>query len=370
MSTFLGTKDLFEGIDLGNAVSKSTRAISDSVSGLKSQLVNPIKSVTGSIKEGVATIKEGTTEITGTISAYKSKAILGIDESLKNLSGGILNASNIGSIIQYKNGLKVNTDQLLRLATKGLGYNVYSMEDLKNQLGESFISELDEMSGGIAKNLFFADGGKIAFNKDWEYDMGQSLIDFLGKDDSAFGTAVNYAALNSVLNATLRNTVKMGMWQGYGAYQAKYLFKEDYIKTLINSVEFAIQAGDVASLEEIVRIVETEGVNTIKAKYPDINDRLLSSYNLPEGTTPDKYPALRTALKNILVVLGGESWYKTFSQFGMVTNMALVNSISDDAKFLLSEYEEYIPFLCAAGIFQERTAIEVFSSHFPKAVIL
>lgn len=368
--TLLQRNGVFTGVDLNNTLQQASRSMNETVSGLDKQLVNPFKSITDTVQSGVALVSEKESQILANLTSYKSAAIDGINNTLKNLTGGLFNIGDIGSIITYQDGFKVDTNQLLRLGSKGLGFNVNSMMDLKQAIGDGFIKELDSMTFGLASSVFRADGTKIQLADDWKFGIGNSLIDFLGKDDpDGFGSVVNVAAMNSILNVMVQQTVTTGMWQGFGNYGDMYIFQSDYHDSLIDSLSIAIGRGDAKSIQTILDIIGKEGILKVHAKYPELIETMLSNFTLGSDVTPDQYPELTTLLIQVCVAVGGDHWYMYPTQFGDAYRTALVSFISDDAKLLLGERDELIPLLCSSGIFVDQRAQEVFVSDFPKAVV-
>lgn len=368
--TLLQKSSIFDGVNLGNTLQEASRSIGEVVSGLTNNLVNPFKTVSDSVSSGVALVSETSSELNANLSTYRSSAIEGIQTSLKNLTGGILNSPDLGRVLSYRDGFKVNTNELLRIGSKGLGFNLTSMQDLKQQLGDAFVDELDSMTGGLARGLVYADGTKLGIADDWQMSMGQSLLDFMGKDDGKFGTIVNMAGVNSILNTMVYETARTGIYDGFRTYESQYLFQDDYHNALINSLDIVIGRGDIHSIQAILDIIEQEGMNKVRARYPNLIETMLSGFYFSDETTPQDYPQLRTLLLDVCTRVGGPSWYKTHSWYGEVTNVALVNFISHDAMLLLEEVEELIPLLSSAGIFSEYPARDIFLADFPKAISL
>lgn len=368
--TLLQRNGQFDGVDLKNTLQKASQSMGETVSGLEKQLINPFKSVTDTVQSGVALVSEKQTQLLSTISSYKSQAIDGINTTLKNITGGLFNIGDIGQIITYQDGFKVDTNQLLRIGSKGLGFNINSMMDLKQQIGDGFLKELDSMTLGLATSVFRADGTKISLADDWQFGIGTSIMDFLGKDDpEGFGAIVNTAAMNSILNTMLYKTIETGMWQGYGNYGGMYIFQSDYHAALIDSMSIAIGRGDAKSIQTILDIIEDEGVLKVNAKYPDLIEQMLSNFAFTKDTAPEEYEEIKTLLLKVCTTVGGTYWYKYPTQFGDAYKLALVNFISDDAKLLLADEDDLIPLMCSSGIFFEQRATDVFPSDFPKAVV-
>lgn len=371
--TILQNTSIFDTVDTKNALQKASQSMNSTVSNLKDQAINPLKAISSGIKAGVVKVDETQSVITSTISSYKSQAIDLIQNGLKNLTGGLLNVSDLSNLVTYQDGFKVNTDALLSMASAKVGFNISSVQNLKNQIGDAFTRELDSMTFGLSKGLFMVDtsgkGIKVAIADDWKLTMGQSLIDFLGQDDeTGFGSIINVAALNSVLNTMLKQTVQYGMYQGYGNYSSMYLFESDYHDALVDSISISISRGDLASVNTIFNIIQKEGVNKVKALYPDLIETLLSSFTFSSDIVPSDYKEMTTMLLKVCEAVGGVNWYKHPTQFGNLYNMSLVNRISDSAKILLEETDYIVPLLCSAGVFIDQNADEAFKSQFPNAV--
>lgn len=371
----LQNSSIFDTVDIGNNLQKASQSMGATVSNLTDQVVNPFKAVSAGVQAGVAKVSETQSTILGTISSYKSSAIDGINNALKNLTGGKYNISDLGALVKYEDGFKLDTDGLLGLAGRGLGFNINSMADLKNQIGNGFIDELNSMTGGLAQGLVIADTDgsfvKLHIADDWKYSMGSSLIDFFSKSDNdGFGSVVNVAAMNSVLNTMLNKAVESSMTRGFDNFKDMYVYESDYHDALINNVSVASGRGDLDSVVKILDIVQQEGANKIAALYPTTIEQTLSNYYFPRDIDPSDYPQLSVDLQRVCVTLGGPNWYKYPTQFGDAINVGMVRSLSNDAKILLEEVDDLIPLLCSAGIFVEQSAADVFMGHFPNALKL
>lgn len=360
---------LLPDIDIGNPINELSKSISDSISGLTDQNLNPMKTVFETDAGGVALVGENDSMLTKALTTFKSINIDKITSGVTNLIGGILNNPDLGYVLNYEDGFKVDTSELLRIASNGLGFNVGSMGDIKGLMGDEFLKELDSMTGGLSNGLFFSDGqGKLAIADGWQQSVGESLISFIGRNNEAFNGILNLAGVNSVLNVMIRKAAENAMYQSYDSFKGQYLFESDYYNALINSMEYCIARGDLESINKMLEIIGSEGLNKVRAQYPDLIERTLAGFHFTSNTYPEDYPELAIKLKLMLETVGGNEWYKISSEYGMIINLAVVSGISEEAKLLLSEVVEYQPLLCAAGIFTEQPAGRVFLSHFPKAV--
>lgn len=364
----LPTSNLFSTVNVDNPINQLSKSISDSVSGLTDQLINPLKTVESSSTAGVALVSESDSQLTSALTTFKSINIDKIMQGASDLVGGILNNPQLGSVVSYQDGFKVDTSQLLRIASNGLGFNVGSMTDIKDLMGQEFLNELDSMTGGLSNGLFFSDGTKLTIADGWQMAMGESLISFIGRNNTAFSGILNIAGVNAVLNTMIRQAAQNAMYQSYETFADQYLFVSDYHDAIINSMEYCIARGDIQSINKMFEIIGQEGINKVRAQYPDLIERTLAGFYFTENTYEEDYPTLAALLDKLLIEVGGPGWFTLNTDFGLATNLAVVASISEDAKLLLSTYPKYMPLLCSAGIFQDEDARDVFQRQFPKSV--
>lgn len=364
----LQNNNLFSGVDLDNPLQAASKSISDAMSGFSDQLINPLKNISESVSSGVALVGEKDSMLTKALTTFKSINIEKIQSGVTDLVGGILNSPDLGSILSYEDGFKVDTDGLIRIASQGLGFNVNGISDIKNQLGQSFLDELNSMTGGLTSGLYFEDGTKLRISDGWEMGAIDTLTAFLGKSNPAFAKIQSLAGVNSILNTMLKQAAQNGLYQSFEDFSNQYLFTSDYVDAIINSLEYCIGKGDIQSINKIFEIITSDGLPVVRAKYPDLIERMLANFTFSSETNPEDYQELGMLLKNLCELVGGEHWYLYQTEFGMAVNLVTVASISDDAKLLLSDYPEYCPFLCASGIYQEVDAREHFLSQFPNAI--
>lgn len=364
----LQSNNVLADVDMNNPLDKLSKSIKDSVSGLSDQVINPLKSAFETSEGGVALVSESDSLLTKSLTTFKSLNIEKITQGMTNLIGGILNDPNLGNILSYEDGFSVNPSELMRIASQGLGFNVGSTGDLKNVLGDEFMKELDSMTGGMSNSLFFLDQDRLVVRDGYQKSIVESVIGFTARNNEAFAGIVNIAGVNSVLNVMINQAAQNGMYQSYESFGDQYLFQSDYTNALINSMDYCIARGDVKSLEKMLELIGQDGLNKVRAQYPDLIERTLTGFTFDRNTYEEDYPKLSVLLETLLTTVGGNDWYRTSSSYGMVTNLAVVNSISKDAKLLLSSYEKYRPLLCTSGIFRDENALDVFLRDFPKAV--
>ena len=366
--SLLQNNNLFKGVDLDNPLQSASKSISDAMSGFSDQLINPLKNISESVSSGVALIGEKDSMLTKALTTFKSINIEKIQSGVTDMIGGILNSPDLGSILTYEDGFKIDTDGLMRIASQGLGYNIGGIADIKSQLGQGFLDELNSMTGGLASGLYFDDGMKLRISDGWEMGAIDTLTAFLGKSSPAFAKIQNLAGVNSILNTMLKQAAQNGMYQTFDQFRDEYLFASDYVDAIINSLEYCIGKGDIQSINKIFEIITTDGLHVVRAKYPDLIERMLANFTFSSETNPEDYTTLGNLLKTLCELVGGTNWHLYQTEFGPAVNLITVSLISDDAKLLLSDYPEYCPFLCASGIYQETDAKEHFLSQFPNAI--
>lgn len=368
MESLLGTTSIFSGIDIDNPIKKATQSVADAISGFGSTLVNPMKTVGESTTSGVALVDENSSVVSQNLNNYKSDTITGIVDKGRDFAGGILNNPDLGRIFDFQDGFRVNADELVRIASQGLGFSVGGIGDIKQSLGDSFLNELNSMTGGLSSGLYFDDGMKLKVGDGWQRQAGEELLGFISRMDSPFGKVLNLAGVNSILNVMVRQAAENSMYQSYRAFEGEYLFRSDYIDALINSLEYCIGRGDIESMNEIFSIIEKEGLQVVRAKYPDLIERTLSSFYFSSDVMEEDYPRLSEMLDKLLVMVGGPNWYTFDTEFGPATNYVVVSNITEPAKLLLGEYPKYHPLLLSAGRFQEGSALDEFLRQIPNAV--
>lgn len=367
MATPIQKTSTFGGIDVKNPIKEASRAISDAISGFGNQLINPMKNVTETTS-GVALVDEKTSAVNASLTNYKSDTLTGIMDGARDLIGGILNNPDLGSILTYQDGFKVDSDQLMRIASQGLGLPINSIATIKQDLGGEFLNELSNMTGGLTSGLYFEDGGKLKIGDGWQMDIANDILGFVSRADGDFGKVVNMAGINAILNTLVYQAAQNSMYQTYGSFESQYLWRSDYVDALINSLEYILGRGDIESIDEIFRIIEKEGIQVVRAQYPDFIERILTTFYFSSDVYEDQYEELGRKLDKLLTDFGGEKWYKINTEFGEAYNFIVVSNVSEDAKTLLEAFPKYHPILLTSGMFQEAPALNEFLRQFPKAV--
>ena len=360
----------FEGFDISKVAAQNEKSIASSISGFTNQAVNPIKSTVSDLKSGIALIKDTDKQIMNKLYTYKSSTIDSINDFLGSLTGGKIGLADFGRVISYKDGFKVDSDELMRMAGRTLGFNIGSIATIKDELANSFLDELNSMTLGLSNGLFQTDGSKITIAGDWDKDIGQSVFDFLSSGGEEFVTVRNFAASNAVVNTMVKQNAAIGFVQGYAGFASMYLYQSDYYGALIATIPTLLSRGDINSLDEILKILDDASRYTIKNQFPNFAETVLANFNFPEGTLPEDYAGYKDKLIAVIKKIEGEKWLYKTTFMGDILNIGLVTTISDDSKTLLMRVPEYVPFLCASGLMSQESAAGVFKRMFPDAVTL
>lgn len=360
----------FDGFDISKVAAQNEKSIASSISGFTNQTVNPIKSTVSDLKSGIALIKDTDKQIMNKLYTYKSSTIDSINDFLGSLTGGKIGLADFGRVISYKDGFKVDSDELMRMAGRTLGFNIGSIATIKDELASSFLDELNSMTLGLSNGLFQTNGSKITIADDWDKNIGESVFDFISSGDEEFVTVRNFAASNAVVNTMVKQNANIGFVQGYASFANMYLYQSDYYDALISTIPTLLSRGDVNSLDEILKILDNNGRYKVKSLYPNFVETVLANFHFPENTLPEDYEGYKDKLIAIIVKIDGPKWMYKTTFMGDVMNVGLVTGISDDSKTALQRVPEIVPFLCVSGLMTQEKASDVFKRMFPDAVTL
>lgn len=371
-NTTLDFNSSFDGLDLGNALAGLSKEVTSTVSQLKDQSINPIKSISERVKDGAALLKETDKTVTDKINTFKSDVLLGINSVLSDITGGKLNASDFSRVLTYQDGFKVDSDELFRIASKGLGFNASNIDGLKRELAGSFMDELSDMTLGLSDGLFYYDGTKFVVGDNWSYGEGNILLQYLMKQSDAFNSIINVAGMNSALNTMLMESARQGFRDSFSSFKDKYVFESDYEAALMRSIEILLTNGDLLSLQEVLKLLGESNHANIKAKYPKFAETILSTYRFSRTVEPEDYPELKKILLEIITSVEGKKWYLIYSEVLQkdVLNASVVTRASKDSKTLLETEPDLAALLCLTGVFKEEPAFDVFLRQFPNTVVL
>lgn len=360
---------MFDNLNLGDDLTKFKKSTSDLMSDVKGSVLTPMNSITSKAKEGIALIKSTDTKLQSVISSYRSTAIEQLNGIVGALSGGLLNADDITAAVRVgPDGVTFSSDDLLRTVSSKIGIDVTSTDAFTRQFTDTLDMEFNRISGGYG-DLLNSSGGAFRVNRNWRNETGSSTLDtFMRYTDAK--DIIDESVTNSFYNSLMLSAADFGMADSYEDIMAKYTTPEAAQDGVVESVGRMLDNGDLVSLDSIIKLLDQSNLNAINARYPDFLEKLLSQYRFGPDVYPGDYPELRGMFNNITKSIAGPNWYKRTTQFGEAFNLGMVNFISDDMIILLQEMDEYIPMICAQGIYNDQPAMDVFYQNFPETPIL
>lgn len=357
-----------EGFDISSVLKDRNRQIQSSIAGFTNQTINPIKSTVSDLKSGIALIKDTDKQILNKLNTYKSATIDTINDYLGSLTGGKISIADFGRVVSIKDGFKIDSDELVRMAGQTLGFNISSISSMKGELTNQFLDELNDMTLGLSNGLFQVNGDKVTIAGDWDKSIGDSVFDFLSSGSSDFKTVRNFSAANAVLNTMVMQNAYIGFVEGYGGFASMYLYESDYFAALIATIPTLLARGDVDSLDEILKILDDTSRYTVKTKYSNFVELVLANFTLPETALPENYEGYKNKLLSIIVKIDGPKWMYKTTFLGDLLNMGLVSNISDSSKLVLQRDPALIPLLCCSGMIDQESSLDLFKRDFPNAV--
>ena len=366
-----GVGDALSGI--GDKLSSFKNATTETLNKYRGEAVQAISPVQNKLKEGVASLKAGEAKVSGIISGYKDEVISGLDSIVGALSGGLLDFKDASQYFSVgPNGVSFNKDQLVSSLGNKIGIDLSSKDALMYQLSDMANSEFNDLTGGYFGNMVTNDGNGFRITKNWRDQMGSGFLTLLGRT-TGINTLTDYTFNASYYNSLMKMSAQYGMSDAYEKIMDKYNSPEDAEAALLNAIPQMMQNGDLVSMNKVLDLVSAKGKATINAKYPGLASNLFQSFVLDNDTSPGEYPAIKAMFLRVVISIFGDSWYKSPTMFGMVLNMGLISSVSEDMKKVLisdNTAPELVVLMACVGVFSDQPAIEVFKGHFPDVPIL
>lgn len=328
------------GFDISNVLKSKVQSISQSVSGFTNQTVNPIKSTVSDIKSGIALVKDTDRQFLNQLHSYRSQTIETINNYLGSLTGGAFTLSDFGRVVSFKDGFKVDSDELVRMAGNAMGFNISSVANIGSDLTNQFLNELNDMSLGLSNGLFQVDGGRVTISGDWDKQIGDAVFNFLSNGSDDFRTVRNFAASNAVLNVMVRQNANIGFVEGFSGFKDMYLYESDYHAALIGSIDILLGRGDVNSLNEVLNILNAESIMSVKAIYPKFAETVFTQFKLPDDAYVEDYNTYGEKLITIIQKVCGTEWYLSNTFYGKIMNIGLVSKASESSITVIEHYSQ------------------------------
>lgn len=361
---------LFDNLNLGDSLNNFKKTTGDAMNTVKSSILTPISAVQEKYKDGVALVKSTDSKLQSVISGYKSAAVSQLDGIIGALSGGLLNTSDLTKMVRVgPDGVSFSTDDLIRDVGDKVGLDMRGGGGFMQSFANTLNNQFSTITGGYFGDMVTADGGKFRISNNWRGQGGSAVLDMLRRYASV-DDLIDLSVTNSFYNTLLYSSAQYGMADSYASILSKYTIPADGKKALVDAVQYMLANGDVDSLTEVIKLLDTSGIMAVNAKYPQFVETLLSKFSFAANTTSDQYAAIRTDLLTVLVKFAGPDWYYRNTEFGKAYNLALSTQISADVQTLFLEQEELMPMMLTSGMFQDDSAVSVLKNQYPETPIL
>lgn len=360
---------IFDGLDLAGAINSFKSQTNNQMSTVKEGVLSPMNVTADKMKEGVALVKPTDTSVLGTITAYKSTAVSELDGIIGMLSGGLLNTKAITKAIRVgPNGVTLSDDSILASVSSAMGVPVSGKSSGMRKIASMITGEFKNITGVNINGIITGDGAGFRINQNWRTSVGSEtmkLIRQFSGIDEFIDTSVQYAMYNSVM----KMAAEYGMSDSYSSIYKLYRSKRSADQIMVDAVRIMITRGDIISIDAVLALLDQTAINAINAAYPEFIKTIFRSFKFDQDVYQEDYEAIRVKLLSVIERVCGPNWWMTHTQFGEAYDLSLVNSASKDIKILLGTIETFIPMLCTAGMFQERSAVADLKGKFKDAPV-
>lgn len=364
---------IFKGVNVKKDVDAFRSTTSQNLAKYKGEVVKAISPVQNKLKEGVAFVKSTESKISGIITGYRDEVIENLDSIVGSLTGGLFDFTDAKKYLKFgPNGVAFDTQGLVGEIGGKIGLDLSTNTSLMYQLTDMANSEFSDLTGGYFGNMVSTDGNGFRITQNWRDQLGSGFIDILGRTAGISGL-IDSTFSTSYYNSLMKMSASYGMSDSYKSIMDQYKDQADAQIALINSIPNMMQNGDLVSMNKVLDLVKADGYPVINAKYPNLLDTLFSNFSLDPGVVSGQYPGIKAMFLRVCTSIFGTNWYYQNTQLGRAYNLSLISNVSDDMKKVIMSDEtapELIPLICAAGMFNEQTAIDSFKSYFSDVPIL
>lgn len=395
---------IFDKLDLKGNISSVTNTTTNMIDGLKKQVLEPVSAITQNLNKGVALISNADSMVRGAVSTFTSQTMNGINSVVGGLSGGKLNLSGFGDLVNLKDGIpNFNVDQVLGKVTKQFGFDVTNIKGFSDSFGSNILSEFNKQAMNGLSVVTDSLGNVIKTGEgllNGAGDMGLGLLKGL---DGDWGKIHDSAITNSFLNTVTDVVAKSGISSAYKTVCDAYDNVEDGKRALINAAGTCVKNGDLDSMNAIMKIVGTntkknlsvkglnsysqvgdtpdttipiedlgvDGVGAIAALYPTLIEDMLSNFEFKASDTLNDYATIQNDMLSLFASVGGDNWHQVYVPgYGVVDDLSLTKNISPDGLTLLADVTYLTGMLTTSNMFNELPALTTFKNNFPKTPIL
>jgi hypothetical protein len=386
-------------------LSGATKQITNAATGAVSQATSLVQNKLGSALSGV---------LGSSVGGLLGNALSMVpDSAAKNLTaakiapGFLQNGPKDDTLVTDPYGVSDN-NILNSLGEKISGFAQDMFGELRSS--PSLVSDLTSMltnggnfaisKEGLADRVLGALGGQSGLIRNLSDQLKGSIVNGMGLPEGIYDTAIsliggqsssiNVGSINSAkeifsLISTITRSNELGGLFDVGGEssllagvmrEAIALGVPDAIDVLIENAKHddiaynALYANmqvavDYSDLDTINTMIERVGVNAFLGQCPDAVQRLLSSYELPVGTSSANYDNEWAALETVLNTLK-PGWGKVDRDGALVNDLTFYANVSGDArKLMLRVNDHLVPVLIGSTYPDKRDMISELRTMYP-----
>lgn len=361
--------DIFGGLDLGKELSSFKQTTTQAMSGVKENTLTPADTTGKRLKEGIALKTARDTSATTGMTSYKDRVVNELDGIIGAMSGGLLNTKDLTKAVRVgRDGITFSDDAILGAVGSEIGYPVNGKTGAMRRIASQATAEFKKLTGVNIGSLLTTDGKTFRVNKNWRGQVGNQLLNMLG-NYVGIDEFVDVSVKGALYNSILYETVGYGMSNAYGTLWGSYPKGMELIRrdAFLEAARLAITNGDIESLQAIIGLIGEEGRNVLLSKYPNFVEQLFGNFKFDDDVYPEDYPVILAKVQIVLNQVLGAEWYLKTTSFGKVYNLAVMNRVSADMKKLLIQWDEIIPLVAMAGMYEDVNTLAELRRQFKDA---
>lgn len=321
-----------------------------------------------SVKENLsvvqATAKDGITAL----NSFKDEQLGTLNTFIKSVTGNAITMKDLSSIIDVRNGIKIDYDALSKRLSDAAGFPLNSIQGMTRDIQRETENLLDAYSSGNVTRMLNAAGLTFRVN-DGSQQLVSMLSDVLSrtsKSDSKFNEVVDESAQLAFLNTMLKYTVTAGLWEGIDDLLEQYTIPEEGIRSLGNYSTIAVKNGDVYTLQAIM---DRCGISAITAVNTNLHADLLRYFEFSSDVVETEYPDYRTRMLNVLDA-ANPTWEKKLFNTLDTLNLTAFTQASDDTIELLGTVDRFRTHILLGPEYPKRALMTLIRNFYPNVAIL
>lgn len=357
--------DIPKAPNIGNSISSAMTTAQAATTSAVSK-VNSVFST--NIKENLSVVKATAKDGITALNSYKDTALGGLGSFIKTVTGNALTMKDLTSIIDVRNGFKINQAELATRLSKSVGFPLSSVVGMTNDIQKEVTNLLDAYSKGNVTRMLNAAGVKFKVNdgSSQMVSMLSSVLSRISSTDSQFRQIVDEAAQLAFLNTMLKYTVTAGLWEGIDELLAKYTIPSEGIRALGTFSVIAVKKGDVYTLQAIM---DRCGIAAITAVNTNLPTDLLKNFKFTSDTVESEYPDYRLRMLNVLDAANPTWEIAAFNDMDTI-NLVPFTTASKNALTLLKSQPRFMIQCMIAPSYTKKPLMTLVKDFYPGTAIL